>query len=163
HHRAHRAAEELEAEDDELDLAALDPPGAREDRVVRAALLDRGLDALGIGLLIDEAEGIGGAERRVVLHEAARIEQELDPSRGLERVVMAADRAATEVAHEVRRLERRAAAVAKAEDPAGEGPFLARHRRDLLLLHMTHHPSRVVPRSRPPGLAPSGPASTRSR
>src|SRR5690554_5206362 len=140
-HRSHRSAEKLKTKDDEFDRPSFEFPFAREQRIVGAAFADGLSDALGIGLLIDKAQGIGSAELRVVFDECSRIDKELDPALRRERIVMGAGGTDLKIPGKILGLERHAAAIAAAKEPFCEGSFFAISLRDFFLRHPAHAPS----------------------
>ena len=89
--RAHRAAHELEREEAQRRLDAIDTADAAHECILATALLHRGRDSLDIWLRVREAQRISGTQLGVVLDPRVRIGRRGDALIGRHHVVMGAD------------------------------------------------------------------------
>src|SRR5690606_6133746 len=101
------------------DRAAFQPAFHRDQRVALAGGFLRGLDAVGIALLVTEAEYVDRAERGADLAAAAGVEEGGQPRAGADGHVMGALRTDLEVLLKLRAVKHRAAAVALLPQPLG--------------------------------------------
>ena len=122
--RAHRPAHELE--DEGADLHGLAVDGARSglEGVARPRRAAGAAQPLAVALRVTERERVDAFNRRVLLDERARVEDQLEPARRRQREVVLALRADVVVLLEIGRQEGRAAAGTLREYPGGDAAFL---------------------------------------
>ena len=127
HHRAHRAADELELHRAADHRPAVEQPFGGDDGVGHAQLAARFLQARGVGPGVREVQRIAGSQRGVMLHPA-RIEQQLEPLRRAQPEMVLALGADAPVGVEVFLPDHGAAVLALGPQPFGLHPALVGRR-----------------------------------